>query len=256
MKIRTCLMFMVLLANSLSVNAQRSIRIETNMPSANVFADTLWIGYASQKLFEVSSDVAFILVSPQTADSWFIHPITFDLLETPQSRDVTLSAVFPYHYRLESIPLGATVWNGQAGKGEVLGLTPFTLSLDEPLIDDFIFTLTGYAQKRVTPGNEIWNRMLIQLRPDDSGADVSLPGGFELKNRNGKWINYAASATAVLAGVAAIHFRTKADNRFDDFNENGSRGLKDDVKRLDIQSGVALGVMQVGIGIVAFRLIF
>lgn len=84
---------------------------------------------------------------------------------------------------------------------------------------------------------------------------VSL-GDLQTKRKNRAWISYAAAGTSVAAGILAVHFRTKADNRFDDYLESGSSSLKRQVKRLDVQSGVALGVMQVGVGVVAFRMIF
>ena len=61
---------------------------------------------------------------------------------------------------------------------------------------------------------------------------------------------------ALAASALAIHFRTKADNRFDDYHEKGNLSLKSDIRRLDVQSGVALGVMQLGLGVVVFRLAF
>lgn len=79
--------------------------------------------------------------------------------------------------------------------------------------------------------------------------------GIEAVNNDKKWISVAAGV-AVVSGIAAIHFRTKADHRFNDYLETGDRRLKQKVKSLDVQSGVALGVMQVGVGVIAFKLIF
>ena len=73
---------------------------------------------------------------------------------------------------------------------------------------------------------------------------------------NTNWIDYVAIGTAIAGGILAVHYRTKADNRFDDYNETRDPALKSDVKQLDLYSGVALGAMQVGLGVIAFRLIF
>jgi len=70
------------------------------------------------------------------------------------------------------------------------------------------------------------------------------------------WVSIAATASAFAAGALAIHFRTRADNRFSDYQKSGKESLRSDVQRLDVQSGVALGVMHAGLGIVVFRLAF
>ena len=79
---------------------------------------------------------------------------------------------------------------------------------------------------------------------------------FELDLKPRKWINYVAATTSLAAGILAIHLRTKADNRFENYNETGDNALKKRIKRLDVQSGISLGVMQVGIGVIAFRIAF
>jgi len=79
--------------------------------------------------------------------------------------------------------------------------------------------------------------------------------GIDAVRTNKKWITIA-TGVSVLSGVAAIHFRTKADNRFNDYLKTGDNRLKQKVKTLDVQSGLALGVMQIGVGVIAFRLIF
>jgi len=65
----------------------------------------------------------------------------------------------------------------------------------------------------------------------------------------------AVAALSFTAAVLAIHYRTKADNRFDDYASSGSASLRAKINRLDRQSGIALGTMQLGLGFVAVRLI-
>ena len=53
----------------------------------------------------------------------------------------------------------------------------------------------------------------------------------------------------------AVHFKFKADRRYDRYVETGDPALRPAIKRYDTYSGVALGVMQAGAGLFAVRLI-
>ncbi|MEQ9104384.1 MAG: hypothetical protein RIE53_06765 [Rhodothermales bacterium] len=74
--------------------------------------------------------------------------------------------------------------------------------------------------------------------------------------RKRRWIDVVSLSGAVVAGALAVHYRTKADNRFEDWEADKRPQLKRDIQRLDVLSGVSTGVMQVGIGVFAFRLVF
>jgi len=178
-------LLLLLLAGPLYVKAQRVVHIETNQPTARVFADSTFIGVASESPFSIEMTVERITVVQPAPDMWSGAPFVFDLgTET----EITLKALFPLSYKLDLDPM-------------------FTAHIAKP-------------------------------------------------NADRAWITYAAATTSILAGVLAIHLRTKADNRFDDYLDSGSASLKRKVKRLDLQSGAALGVMQIGVGVIAFRLIF
>jgi len=176
------LLFFVM--GTLPVVAQRVIHIESNLPNARVYADSVWIGLASGSPFTVSETAKIITVRHPDPDLWSV-PV-FD----------------------------------------------FLLGKDAP--EQFVANFVA-SEALFSSGNPAF------------GVDTVPP--------NNKWIAIAAGAS-VLAGVAAIHFRTKADNRFNDYLKTGDNRLKKQVKSLDVQSGAALGVMQIGVGIIAFRLIF
>ena len=190
-RINLFLAFCCLLTVQAQAHSQRTVVIESNVPGANVFADWIWIGIASQSPFTINENVKTISIRQVSFDEWSIAPIVFDLKkenELDSESVLTLKAIFP-----------------------------------------------------VVEDNTLKPVVLVGL-------------GSELKRRN--WISFAAAGTSILAGALAIHLRTKADNRFETYLKTGNPTLKTTVKRLDLQSGMALGVMQVGVGIIAFRLIF
>ena len=122
--------------------------------------------------------------------------------------------------------------------------------LDLWLTKPFVFDLEALGQKR---------EYTLKATFENAPAAISSPlqqTGVGVNQTRSKWINYTAAGTSLVAGILAIHFRTKADNRFEDYLETGNPGLKKQVQRLDVQSGLALGAMQLGVGVIAFRLVF
>ena len=144
-------------------------------------------------------------------------------------------------------------WIGTASSSPfVVGDTVKQISVVQPELDlwlskPFIFEL-GSETEYVLKAN------FVPIPVPNSSQ--MLKDGMGVRVKRKRWIGYTAAGTSVLAGMLAIHYRTKAHNRFEDYLETGSPALKKRVQRLDIQSGVALGVMQVGVGVIAFRLVF
>jgi len=227
----------------------RVVEVETNVGSANVFVDGQWMGLASKGAFTVNHDASTLVVSPHGGDAWTIQAMSFDL-STDTGESIKVVATFPYYYRIESVPPGASI---SLGDGVLTELTPATLKRPEPLAKRIEVMLEGYEPAFVEPGQEIWNRSLIELKPVSSSAVVA-DGGFVIERKRRRWINYTAATAAFVGGALSVRYRTKADNRFDDFSETGNPSLKSDIRRLDVYSGVALGVMQAGVGVIALRL--
>jgi len=227
----------------------RIVDVQTNLGSANVFVDGEWMGLASKGSFSVAEDAETLVVSPHGGDAWTVQAMSFDLLSAPGA-SISVDATFPYYYRIESVPPGASIFFGDHHSTE---LTPVTLERLDPIAEQIEILLEGFEPAYIEPGQDIWNRTLVELRPVAS-MEILTENGFVVKRKNRRWINYTAATAAFIGGALSIHFRTKADNRFDDFGETGNRSLKSDIRRLDMYSGVALGVMQAGVGVIALRL--
>ncbi len=95
------------------------------------------------------------------------------------------------------------------------------------------------------------------LRPAPEDRLAEAPVAYAQPDvRRRRWIDVVALSGAVVAGALAVHYRTKADHRFEDWEQDKRPQLKQDIQRLDVLSGVSTGVMQVGLGVFAFRLVF
>ncbi len=230
----------------------RSLTVVSNMNTAHVFVDGEWMGRVTDGPFLVAQSAEELTVKPETLDAWAIQPIRFDL--TSGDAVGELRAMFPYYYRVESMPPGADVFLVSPTGDEWLGETPLLYQSPAALRGEFLIAHEGHTSARLVPGKEIWNHEAVTL--DISDANVARRMGLSEPDRRRRWIDVAALSTAAVAGALAVHYRTKADNRFDRWQETQDPNLKNRVQRLDVYSGVAVGTMQVGLGVFAFRLIF
>jgi hypothetical protein len=235
---------------------QRVVVVESNRSTANVFADGVWLGLASRSPFAVSDSTRRITVSPPGLDTWSIEPFRFDIANS-SGDTVRVQASFPWYYKFETVPVDVRVtYVGDGGK-EVLGDAPLLHVSRRPLEGVFRFEKDGFMAAERPARTDLWNRYLIELErsPDGMPSENRTAFASNTVSRH-RWIDVASVGTALVAGALAVHFRTKADNRFDTWKETGDPALKNEIKRLDVYSGVALGTMQVGIGVFAFRLAF
>ena len=227
-------------------SGQRKLIVHSNVPEARVVIDGKDVGnVASSPIAIGTGDVSVSVVFPATR-LWTIDPIHHNI-DAGQS-DVNLDARFSHHYQIDSIPSGAEViLNGQS-----LGRSPLLVQRKDPVFARFELRLSGYESGFFQPDSSIWNRGQIHLMPVVGLSAES----HKMTIKRRRWITVAAAGTSLVAGIAAIQLRAKADRKFDRYNETGNNRLKQEIKRLDIQSGISLGVMQVGLGVVAFRIAF
>ena len=244
--IRVCLLAMVMCIATDTWAQEKRISVSSNVDSATVFIDDVWAGRVADSPFVASTGASKIAIRLPWLSAWSVEPLLFDL----EAGDSAIDALFPYHYRFESTPSGAAVEK----EGNRLGQTPFVLVSESPISEDVRVSMPGYLDVVPELGDAIWNLVRVELTADASsmaiGSDHIVPSARK------DWVSIAATASAFAAGALAIHFRTKADNRFDDYQISGKESLRSDIQQFDVQSGVALGFMHAGLGIVVFRLAF
>lgn len=229
------------------------VELQTNAPQSSVYVDDALIGRASQRYFVVPSNSETIRLVFGGRESWSIPPASTRLTDLAQADTVCIRVDFPYRYRFESKPFGARVTG--ASDERLMGLTPFETTTNLPLRGPVTFELEGYWSEEIDPGSEIWNVHAVRLRPIDPNEETAARIELSPPRERRKWIDYAALGTAALAGVVAVHYKFKADRRYDRYRESGDPSIRTEVKRYDVYSGVALGVMQAGIGLFTVRLV-
>lgn len=230
------------------------VRIETNYPDAVVYADSVRLGRIYGETVSVPSSVRTFRLLPPEVDTWSIAPVT-RTVEAAPGDTVVLRIDFPYHYRVESIPFGAAVHiESREGDLRRIGTTPALYSAETPIQGSLVIERPGFVIERLEPGEEIWNRHVVELSPSDNVDLAAVEVNWKPPSRHRAWIDYVALGGAVAAGAVAIHYKFKADDLYARYEDTGDPALRDDIKGYDLRSGIALGAMQVGIGIFAVRL--
>lgn len=229
---------------------QMVLHVDSNSPAAVVYADSVRLGLASAGPFRIPADTRAIRLRPGLMQDWSITPLMVPL--APAARDtLRLRMDFPFHHRLDTHPFGAQVFLINGPVRTSLGNTPMVHVTSHVSPGIFAIELEGYESVRLTPRAQIWNRYEVSLVP--LAEDIGSAQIWNAPKRRRSWIDYAAATLGVAAGVAAVHYKFKADRLDDRYKEFGDPTLRPRIARLDDYSGIALGVMQLNLGVLAIR---
>jgi hypothetical protein len=228
--------------------------VQSNLPGSLVLVDSSYAGtVGEQRVIRVDPGSHKVGVAPPEVGSWVLGPPETDVVAV-EGDTVRVTLDFPISYRIDSVPFGAAVFREDDDRA--LGETPVIFSTDEVLRAAIILEKSGYATERIIPGTEVINQHTVSLRPLEeqiarSDAEESNPG-----SRSSKWMTYSAVGLIVAGGALAVHFKFEADDKYEEYLVTADRETKNDVDRLDTLSYVALGGVQVGLGILVYRLAF
>lgn len=230
------------------------VLLETNLSGAIVYGDSTRLGPASQGTFLVPVETRRLRLVPPGGNTWTIAPVAVPL--TASAGDtLELRLPFPHHYQIETIPFGASVMLETLDGRTSLGETPVLYKSQRVPDGLFIVERRGSMPVSLTPGQEVWNRYVLTLDPVRIEEVQSAEVAWRPPQRRHVWIDYTAAAVAVAAGVVSIHYKFKADRINDRYLKSGDPDLRPRIEDLDTRAGVALGVMQVGVGVLALRFI-
>lgn len=246
-------LFALLLEGESYAQTQAYVAIRTNLPEATVYVDSVALGPASSGVLAVPAGAAHVRLVPPGHGSWSVPPVEAPLtVAAGDTVDVRLD--FPHHYRVESVPFGASVYVETERGRELLGKTPLYHTTPAPLPGRLVVEHPGYVIVRLEPGDDVWNAHSLSLSPEQDADPTAARVPWEPPRPPRRWIDYAAVGTAVAAGALAIHYKFKADNLYDDYVETTDPALRPQIREYDTYSAVSLGVMQAGIGLFAIRL--
>jgi hypothetical protein len=172
-----------------------------------------------------------------------------------------LQMALPFRTRIETHPVGAEITLIVAdGTTRELGTAPLTVDLPEGTLAELVADADGYApQRRAMDGS---SRIHLTLTP---GAGVRVEPVVQTfatrrASRRRTLIDLGIGAATLAAGAVAVYYKFEADAVDDRYRDpeslqRGDESLRQEALRLDRRSGVALGTMQVGIGVLALRFV-
>lgn len=229
------------------------LAIDTNLPDGLVFADGEFLGAASAQPFTLAPGTYDLVLVEPNREAW--RPRRAEAAATVEAGATAAVRLFvPARYRIESVPFGATVTHeAPTGEETALGTTPLDLLVDEPLFGTFRLEKPGYMTVVEPAGEALENRINVVLAPLEYEADASV--ALPEERRPNYWIDVAAASVAVAAGAVAIYYKFEADNLYDEYLRTGDPELRPRFERYDDYSAAALGAMQVGVGVLAIRLV-
>ncbi len=232
-----------------------TVAVETNLPEGMVYAGETLLGPAEAGVFELAPGVHRLTLREAAPEAWRLRRAEAEV-EVHAGETATVRLDVPYRYRVESFPYGATVTLERADGTETLGETPLDLSVEQPLDGVLVVRKPGYATAEQAPGEAADNRYSLVLRPLDALAGETSEVGLEEARKPNTWIDVAAVSLALGAGAVAVYYKFKGDDEYDAYaRSGGDPALRNDFERYDTYSAIALGAMQVGIGVFAIRLV-
>lgn len=229
------------------------LQLESNLEESLVFADSTYIGRSSQFTFLVPADTRQIKLVPPEYNSWSIEPVISSVSFSGQDT-ASLSINFPFYYKIESIPFNASIYLEKPEERQLLGSTPLLYTSEDPLKGMLLLSVDGYESFRLTPGEDIWNQHLVELKEQAEEDLISKRYWTPERSRN-RWIDYTAAGVSLVGGVLAIRYKTKANRRFDSYRISGDPALRNGFERYDRYAAISLGAMQAGIGVLAIRFV-
>ena len=240
-------------AGNAQQKVSRMVEVNSNLTNAMVYVDSVYVGRASDQHFSLPYHAKRLRLVPPNLDSWSVSPLIANL-EMLAGDSLVLDLNFKYHYRVESIPYDAQVFLESPGGRTLLGETPLLYAIEDPIRGMLLVTKTGFEPLRLTPGEKIWNQHHVTLEANIDEEEIAStfwhPG-----NKSSRWIDFVAGSVAIASGVMAVRFKTKADRRYARYERSGDPTLRPSFERYDTYAAVALGTMQVGIGVLAVRLV-
>lgn len=193
-------------------------------------------------------------------DAWDPRLAERDLVVS-SGDSVRIRLDLPRRLRIETLPIRAEVSRVDAdGTEAVLGTAPLTVDVgpDEDLT--LVARLGGYDPARATVEAVGEDAVVLMLRPHpETDTEVALLPT-ERSTAGRTLVDLGIGAAALAAGAAAIHLKFRADGVDDRYRSEGSpefgdEALRQEAIRLDRLSAVALGAMQVGVGVLAVRFV-
>ena len=251
------LVLAALLAASASASAQQAwVLVEAD--AGTVVVDDTLQGAVGRALAVAPGARRVRLVDD--ADGW--NPRIDSARVTAVAGDtLRVRLALPVRRRVESVPRGAAIALALPdGSIRDLGTAPLTVDLPAAAQAELVATAEGYESARQPVGASTEVTFVLVPEPGARVPPEVQTFATRRASRRRTLVDLGIGAATLAAGAVAVYYKFEADAVDDQYRDpeslrRGDEALRQEALRLDRRSGVALGVMQAGVGVLALRFV-
>ncbi len=223
--------------------------VRTAYSGLEVLIDGKPVGRTPLEVVAISPGRHKLVVEHPNRHNWNEHDFMREI-EIAGSDTLDVRVIFQHSYSINSRPFGATVFV----QNEKAGETPTRILLQDQEVAEVGLQKVGYRDTTFTVGETDQRLFNIVLLPK---PDLQPALGRDVAKKTSKKLPFLATlGVSLAAGGLALYFRTKADDRFEQYQRTGDPRefdrLFDDAKRFDKFAAASFGVFQVSFALSFF----
>ena len=172
-----------------------------------------------------------------------------------------VALALPTRTRIETRPRGAAVAIVRPdGSRQRVGTAPLAVDLPPGSLAEVEVSLPGYATVRRAVGERPALEVVLAPEPGVRTPPDVQTFATRRASRRRTLVDLGIGAATLAAGAVAVYYKFEADSVDDRYRDSeslqrGDEALRQEALRLDRRSAVALGAMQVGVGVLAIRFV-
>jgi len=235
MKLLSKILFTFVYLNTLFAQDCKSIlEIETNRDSSLIFINNQLIGYGKIRK-EVSPDKYFITIK-ENIYKWNEHEINDSINIKLCDKEYLISYNLFDKIFVDTKPQDASIYIYDS----LLARTPNFVNVNE--FQNVLLKKNGFSKSLHSKELSAYNTISLELPKSEKNEIFSESDLFKV-----------FVGTATIFGALSAYFKIKADNRYDEYQKSRDPSTLSEVKRLDLYSGIAFGLLQLNFGYLIYK---
>jgi len=235
MKLLYKILFTLVYLNTLFAQECKSIlEIETNRDSSLIFINNQLIGYGKIRK-EVSPDKYFITIK-ENIYKWNEHEINDSINIKLCDKEYLISYNLFDKIFVDTKPQDASIYIYDS----LLARTPNFVNVNE--FQNVVLKKNGFSKSLHSKELSAYNTISLELPKSEKNEIFSESDLFKV-----------FVGTSTIFGALSAYFKIKADNRYEEYQKSRDPSTLNEVKRLDLYSGIAFGLLQLNFGYLIYK---
>lgn len=215
-------------------NCVSFLEIETNRDSSLIFINNELIGYGKIRM-ETPLGKYFITIK-ENIYRWNESEINDSVIIKQCDKEYLISYNLFNKIFIDSKPQDASIYIYDS----LMGRTPNFVNVNE--FQSVLLKKNDFSKSIKANGLSIYNTIPLELPKAIKDEVFSESDLFKI-----------LVGTATIFGTVSAYFKIKADNRYDKYKKTSEPSTLNEVKRLDLYSGIAFGLLQINFGYIIYK---